>query len=66
MVTYSLEKVNLLYENIELPEDMPLTYSEGLNSLLAKSLLLVTQSELTDAGKTIYGLLPSQWEIVTA
>ena len=44
--------------------DITMNYTERMNSLLGKALLYITKSELDSNGKTIYGLLPDDWELV--
>lgn len=61
--SYTIEQINALFIEIDasIPEDI--NYTEKMDSLLAQSLLYITQSELDENGKTIYGLLPSDWEL---
>ena len=61
---YSFDQVNYIFSQVDIPNEVVELYSDHLDGLLAKSLLFLTQNELNEAGKTVYGLLPEEWEII--
>lgn len=63
---FTIQEVNFLYASItaqlgEIAEGED--YTTYFNKLLANAILYLTKNELTK-GKTVYGLLPVDWEIV--
>lgn len=62
--SYSIEALNNLFMELNTNIDITMNYTERMNSLLGKALLYITKSELDSNGKTIYGLLPDDWELV--
>lgn len=64
-LNYTIDRINQMAGVIGATDtEFEATYTADLDLLLSKALLLITQTELNADGKTIYGLLPEQWEIV--
>lgn len=62
--SYPIENIDSLFIALNSTIDLSMNYTERMNKLLASALLYITQSELDSNGKTIYGLLPTDWELV--
>ncbi len=64
--TFSIAEVGFLYSaivEVAGPIAEGEDYTAYMDKLLANAVLYLTQHELKD-GKTVYGLLPNQWEVV--
>ncbi len=62
-VHYTNEQIDGLFSMMQNPIYPNESYSGELIKLIAGALLYVTQTDLYENGKTIYGLLPENWEI---
>lgn len=60
--TYPQENINALFTALGEGIAVSDNYTTKMNSLIGEALLYITKTELTD-GKTIYGLLPEDWEV---
>lgn len=62
-VYYSNAQIDGLFSMIGNPINVNESYSSELIKLIAAALLYVTQTDLFENGKTIYGLDPQDWVI---